>query len=203
MKHIFLFLWLLIFTYPCFAVIQPMQFPHITYEQANPFWYGMQQGTQIQYQMQRNRQIYLQNQMLQLQIEQQKQLINQQQFEQSQQVQKPNIQQQQSSEPWLVVYSQTKPHKFLGVLGFLIKKIHGTGYFTNAKEADSIYNHSGYFGSPTSDFSVCNEKANWPPAIVDDNSGKFYGLLTLNNDLPNRIKDKAIVAWLQNEVCSE
>lgn len=81
----------------------------------------------------------------------------------------------------------------------------------NEREAESVFNQSGKFGSnisPTSvanrisqfgdrksPYSACNGDASRPPILVDED-GTYYGELTVNVSRPARVTAPAVVAWL-------
>jgi hypothetical protein len=67
---------------------------------------------------------------------------------------------------------------------------HGSAY-----SSESIFNHYGQYGSAYSAESACNEYANDPPVIVDE-SGRFYGRLTLNRYHPQLGVGASFMAWL-------
>ncbi len=66
-------------------------------------------------------------------------------------------------------------------------------------ESDSIKNHYSDFGSPYSDYSACNPYATDPPVIVD-NTGHYYGRLTLNTYHPEYGAGARFHDWLKG-VC--
>ena len=64
----------------------------------------------------------------------------------------------------------------------------------------SIFNSYSDYGSKYSDYSPCNTYASSPPVIVDQ-SGSFYGYLTLNKYHSGATKNGNILAWLAG-VCA-
>lgn len=64
---------------------------------------------------------------------------------------------------------------------------------------ESVYNHAGPYGSLVSPESACNPVANDPPMILDQ-SGRYYGRLTLNRLTPQIGIGLQFFAWL-NRVC--
>ena len=72
---------------------------------------------------------------------------------------------------------------------------HGSRY-----SAESIWNHYGEYGSAYSSYGACNTYANDPPVIVD-NSGKYYGRLTLNTYHGELGTGVNYVHWLKQSVC--
>ncbi|SAL50827.1 hypothetical protein AWB73_05290 [Caballeronia turbans] len=72
---------------------------------------------------------------------------------------------------------------------------HGSPY-----SSESIFNHYSDYGSAYSSDSPCNHYADNPPVIVDQ-SGAFYGRLTLNQYHPQANKNEQLAAWLEREVC--
>jgi hypothetical protein len=67
----------------------------------------------------------------------------------------------------------------------------------------SIFTEQCILFSPTSmsnsQFSACNEYANYPPVVVD-RAGNFYGYLTLN-EYKNPTRNEVVRAWLAG-VCA-
>ena len=66
--------------------------------------------------------------------------------------------------------------------------------------SESILNSFSDYGSEFSDYSACNDYASDPPVIVDE-SGNFYGRLTINDFNPEQSKDEQLIDWLKNKVC--
>ncbi len=66
----------------------------------------------------------------------------------------------------------------------------------------SIWNHYGEFGSPYQPYSACNPYSTDPPVIVDD-SGTYYGRLTVNQFHPELGAGRQLIAWLRQAVCSQ
>jgi hypothetical protein len=58
-----------------------------------------------------------------------------------------------------------------------VKNAYGT--HGSAYSSESIFNHYSEYGSPYSSESACSEYASDPPVIVDE-TGRYYGRLTLN-----------------------
>jgi hypothetical protein len=61
--------------------------------------------------------------------------------------------------------------------------------------AKSIFNKSGVFGSPTSNYSPCNRYATDPPVLLMS-SGITLGRLTVNTDLPDAVQVESIRTWI-------
>lgn len=60
---------------------------------------------------------------------------------------------------------------------------------------ESIFNVYGQYGGEYSGNSPCNKYASNPPAIVDE-SGHYYGELTINEYRPERTKSEIVNSWL-------
>ncbi len=67
---------------------------------------------------------------------------------------------------------------------------HGSAFST-----ESIYNKFSDYGSAYSDYGVCNKYANNPPVIVDE-SGGFYGAMTMNKYHKSYSKNDAVDRFL-------
>jgi hypothetical protein len=67
--------------------------------------------------------------------------------------------------------------------------------------ADSIWNHSGDYGSQYTQFSACNPYATDPPVIVDQ-SGNFYGRVTVNQYATDIGAGAKLYDWLVSAVCA-
>jgi hypothetical protein len=65
---------------------------------------------------------------------------------------------------------------------------------------ESIWNHYSEFGSPYSTYGACNPYASDPPVIVDQ-SGAYYGRLTVNQYHPQRGAGGKYYVWLTETVC--
>lgn len=65
---------------------------------------------------------------------------------------------------------------------------------------ESIWNHYGEYGSAYSTYGVCNAYASDPPVIVD-NSGNYYGRLTLNTYHAEIGAGGKYFSWLKQTVC--
>jgi HYDIN/CFA65/VesB family protein len=74
------------------------------------------------------------------------------------------------------------------------------GSYGSRFSSTSIWNHFSDYGSKFSSDSACNEFASNPPVLVDE-SGKFYGALTVNRFAWGAITDSTVVSWLRNAVC--
>ena len=70
-----------------------------------------------------------------------------------------------------------------------------TGPYGSALSPTSIANRISEFGSKISPYSACNDVAPYPPVLVDE-SGTFYGELTVNRIRPQRVTASKVVAWL-------
>jgi len=66
---------------------------------------------------------------------------------------------------------------------------------------ESIWNHSGDYGSPYTQFSACNPYATDPPVIVDQ-SGNFYGRVTVNQYATDIGTGAQLYNWLASTVCA-
>lgn len=75
------------------------------------------------------------------------------------------------------------------------------GTFGSAYSSESIWNRYGQYGGSYGTYSPCNRYASDPPVVVDRDGG-FYGYLTLSSAKSGRITDRAVLDWLENEVCS-
>ena len=62
------------------------------------------------------------------------------------------------------------------------------GKYGNSLSPTSIYNDLGKYGSSLSTTSACNSLASNPPVVVDT-EGNFYGYLTLNDLIGQKIID--------------
>jgi hypothetical protein len=72
--------------------------------------------------------------------------------------------------------------------------------FGSQYQSESIFNRYGEYGSPYSDTSACNRYASDPPVIVDE-SGGFYGRLTINKSHSEATHSEALLSWIEG-VCS-
>lgn len=68
-------------------------------------------------------------------------------------------------------------------------------------QGESVFNTFGRFGGEFSDNSPCNQYADYPPVIVDENGG-FYGELTINQFRTERTKSEVVQKWLAS-VCAK
>jgi hypothetical protein len=73
---------------------------------------------------------------------------------------------------------------------------HGSPY-----SSTSIWNHYGDFGSPYTPYSACNPNATDPPVIVDQ-SGNFYGRVTVNQYATGIGTGARLYDWLESTVCA-
>lgn len=160
-----------------------------TFEQANPVAAGYAATLNMN-------QTALQNEALEQQIELEKQqLANMQQEDQP------------SNQVKIMIVGTNKygkPDIYLGCLN-CVSSIQDSilnlnGMYGSNKGRVSIFNTHCPYGSPNSNFSVCNNNALHPPMVIDS-QGVFYGLITLNTNLPNAIKDPRILIFLNNRVC--
>lgn len=105
----------------------------------------------------------------------------------------------------VLVFSQNKKPIYLGCLSCSsgeYDSLHsGEGSYGGIDGEYSIFNSYGAYGSKYSDFSACNQHASHPPVIIDSNK-KILGLLTLNPNLSMATRDRSIIEWLSNQVCS-
>ena len=69
------------------------------------------------------------------------------------------------------------------------------GNFGSAYSPTSIFNPYGEFGSPYSMYSACDPYASEPPVIVDQ-SGQFYGRLTVNRFNAQQTQNVNLLNWL-------
>lgn len=67
---------------------------------------------------------------------------------------------------------------------------HGSPY-----SDESVFNRYSDYGSPYSDYSACNHYASDPPVIVDE-SGNYYGRLTVNEYHSEIGSGKKFMEWL-------
>jgi hypothetical protein len=66
--------------------------------------------------------------------------------------------------------------------------------------ANGILNRSGRFGHPDSNYSPCNWRATSPPLVLTS-SGRSFGRLTINTDLPDAVQVPSLRAWIAR-VCA-
>lgn len=89
----------------------------------------------------------------------------------------------------LKIYGGKKHTQFLGCLTCDTDDLNSiwSSYsdYSSMHKANSIWNPDGVYGSKTSDYSPFNEKAKYPPILLD-RSGKSYGYFTINKAFPNR-----------------
>jgi hypothetical protein len=76
-----------------------------------------------------------------------------------------------------------------------------TGRNGSRDSAVSIWNHYTDYGSLYSQFSACNPDATDPPVIVDD-SGNFYGRVTVNQYATGIGTGAELHDWLVSTVCA-
>jgi hypothetical protein len=69
-----------------------------------------------------------------------------------------------------------------------------------SESAKSVFNTSGVFGSPTSNYSPCNRHATDPPVLLT-RSGISLGRLTVNTDIPDAVQVESIRTWIAG-VCA-
>lgn len=74
------------------------------------------------------------------------------------------------------------------------------GKYGSEFSSDSIWNQFSQYGGQFSAYSPCNRMATDPPVVVDRDGG-FYGYLTVNTAKYQRITDRTVLDWLENEVC--
>ncbi len=74
------------------------------------------------------------------------------------------------------------------------------GSYGSPYSVDSIFNSYGEFGSAYSMYSACNAYASDPPVLVDE-TGSFYGRLTVNRYNPQVLHDETVLQWLEGSVC--
>jgi hypothetical protein len=65
---------------------------------------------------------------------------------------------------------------------------------------ESVWNHYSEYGSAYSTYGACNAYASDPPVIVD-NSGSYYGRLTLNAYHAEIGSGRRYYEWLKQSVC--
>jgi hypothetical protein len=73
---------------------------------------------------------------------------------------------------------------------------HGSSY-----GSESIFNHYSEYGSAYSSYGACNSYASDPPVIVDE-SGTYYGRLTLNTYHSEIASGRNFLSWL-TAVCKD
>lgn len=104
----------------------------------------------------------------------------------------------------VMLFGDQNHKKYLGCLNcseFSSESIHNEfGNYGSEFSATSINNEFGQYGSEFSPLSACNEFATYPPVVVDD-SGNYYGYLTLNDSL-SRIESSEMLSWLKYKICS-
>lgn len=105
-----------------------------------------------------------------------------------------------------MIYGEQDHSKYLGCLNcseFFPESVHNKfGQYGSDFSPISIHNDFGQYGSKFSPYSACNNFASYPPAIVDE-TGNFYGYLTLNKLLPRASNNQEILSWLTYRVCSK
>jgi len=110
-----------------------------------------------------------------------------------------------SAQAELLLFGGPNNDVFLGCLTcseFDRSSVHNEfGDFGSRFSRVSIWNSFGDYGGSFSRYSPCNRFASNPPVVVDRDGG-FYGYLTLNSTKAGRITDRAVLDWLENEVCS-
>src|SRR3989338_913021 len=103
----------------------------------------------------------------------------------------------------ILLYSQNRHPIFLGCLSCnpnsQYSMHNANGKFGSSHGKLSVYNHHGIYGSASSNFSPCNPRAIYPP-ILENDSGKKYGLLTLNTRLFGAVVTPAIVYELKTNI---
>ena len=104
----------------------------------------------------------------------------------------------------IMLFGDQNHKKYLGCLNcseFSPESIHNEfGNYGSEFSVTSINNVFGQYGSEFSPLSACNEFATYPPVVVDD-SGNYYGYLTLNDSL-SRIESSDMLSWLKYKICS-
>jgi len=178
---------LLYITNTCAAVNFPT-FEPIGFDEANPALEGAERGQQ-----------FVQNNMMFAEELRTRQLQNQMLEQKLAQVQAEN-------HIKMMILSQNKYPTYLGCYNcpiFMENSVHNDGNSYGSKYGkNSIYNSHSAYGSSHSNISACNSHATNPPVIVD-NHGNFYGLLTLNTQLPGAIKEPIVLKWLKEQVCKK
>ena len=110
-----------------------------------------------------------------------------------------------NAESKIMLFGDSDYKKYLGCLNcskFSSDSIHNEfGQHGSKFSTISINNQFGQYGSQFSQLSPCNAYATNPPAIVDD-TGNFYGYLTLNKFLSQATDNQDMLAWLKYKVCS-
>jgi hypothetical protein len=99
------------------------------------------------------------------------------------------------------IYGGKKHNQFLGCLNCDTEDLNSIwspySDYGIIHGANSIWNPDGKYGSKTSNYSPFNEKAQYPPVILD-RSGKSYGYFTINKKFPNRSLN-----GLANDICEK
>jgi hypothetical protein len=98
-----------------------------------------------------------------------------------------------------MVYGGEGHHTYLGCLNcgdYAADSVTNQGgQFGSTFSATSIRNQFNEYGSRFSMYSACNPYATDPPVIVDE-SGNFYGRLTVNAMNGERTSDASVIGWL-------
>jgi hypothetical protein len=104
----------------------------------------------------------------------------------------------------LNIYGGAKNNVFLGCLSCpstdTKSVLNKYGSYGSKYSSTSIFNAYGQYGGAYGTYSPCNKSSNTPPGVWD-RDGLFYGYLTVNKYVSNRITDTKINAWLQTSVC--
>ena len=105
----------------------------------------------------------------------------------------------------IMLFGNENNTKYLGCLTcskYESDSVHNKyGQFGSKYNSDSIYNKYGQFGSKYSQYGACNPYASNPPVVVDE-SGGFYGYLSMNSNLA-LVENLDLLAWLKYNVCSD
>jgi len=70
------------------------------------------------------------------------------------------------------------------------------GSYGSAYSPYSIHNVECVYGDATSPVCPANPRALYPP-VIRDQTGRFYGYLTVNGDMPQAYRDVFVQRWLE------
>ncbi len=71
-----------------------------------------------------------------------------------------------------------------------------TGPFGATTGNATLMNRDGPFGRDFGPYSPCSPYAQWPPVMVDQ-TGKFWGYLTISTTKPGRNASESVLVWLR------
>jgi len=104
-----------------------------------------------------------------------------------------------AAQPKLIIYGGEGNRTYLGCLNcseFSVDSVKNeSGIHGSTQASESIFNFHGPYGSPYAAYSPCNKSSVNPPIIIDQ-SGKYYGRLTLNVRYPEIGLGNQLQNWL-------